>query len=154
MNQLRIVPFEIAHLEIIKARKFEARELARLPDLEGRVLGYMARGMAYTGFLGEEILMCGGIVLLWPGVGEGWSITTPLVTAHPVLFHFAMRRIMELLVRTMGLWRLEVAIQGDHYVSQRWIKRLGFEFEGFKQAYGPDGSDYVGFARVRKPQRS
>jgi hypothetical protein len=149
MEKLRIVPFEPAHLQAIEAREFEAREMLFLPDMAERVRDYMARGMAYTGFLGDKILMCAGIVVLWRGVGEVWSVTTPLVTKYPLTFHRTMSRVLGLLERSMGLWRIQVAIHANHYVSQRWIERLGFEFESFKPGYGPDGSRYVGFARLR-----
>jgi hypothetical protein len=152
MEPLKIVPFEPVHLQAIEAREFEAREMAFLPDMAERAREYMARGMAYTGFLGGRIMMCAGIVVLWRGVGEAWSVTTPLVADYPLTFHRTMSRILGLLERSMGLRRIQVAIHDHHYVSQRWIERLGFEFESFKPGYGPDGSRYVEFVRLR-PKR-
>ena len=37
----------------------------------------------------------------------------------------------------------------DHGVSVRWLHRLGFTYEGRMEAYGPDGSAHLRFARFR-----
>jgi hypothetical protein len=147
--KLRIIPFEFAHLAAMQPREFEARELALLDNLEGRVDEYLAQGMAYTGIIGDRILACGGVIMLWRGVAELWLVTTGQVPEFPLAFHRAILKILALLERSMGLWRMQVAIHGEHLVSQYWVQRLGFKEEGPMPGYAPDGSTYVRFARVK-----
>lgn len=151
MAKLQIVPFEFAHLKAMQAREFEAREMASLDNLEGRFQSYMAMGTGYTGLIDDQILMCAGIFLQWRGVAEVWAVTTPMVEQYPLAFHRAMSKCLEVLEKSMGLWRIQVCIHGDHHVSQKWIQRLEFVSEGPKPGYGPDGATYVGFARVKPP---
>jgi hypothetical protein len=136
----------------MQAREFEARELRLMDDLEGRFREYMARGTGYTGILDNRILMCAGIFLQWRGMAEVWAVTTALVAEYPLAFHRAISKCLDVLERSMGLWRIQVAIHEDHLVSQNWIQRLGFRLECKKPGYGPDGATYMGFARVRDPK--
>lgn len=152
MENLEIIPFECAHLKALMPRKFEARELALVDDMEQRTKEYLDRGMAYTGIIGDQILGCAGIFMLWRGVAEVWSVTTPLVEKYPLAFHRAISRGLKVVERSMGLWRIQVAIHGDHQVSLKWIQRLGFRLEGPMPGYGPDGATYERFAIVRKEQ--
>jgi hypothetical protein len=151
MEKLRIIPFEFAHLQAMQARKFEAREMALVNDMEERAREYMARGMGYTGIIGGRILACAGIFMLWRGVAEIWSVTTPLVEDYPLAFHRAISHGLKVVERSMGLWRIQVAIHEDHLVSQKWIQRLGFVSEAPMPGYGADGATYVRFARLREP---
>jgi Acetyltransferases, including N-acetylases of ribosomal proteins len=150
--KLILKPLTPEDLEIIIPRAFEAREMAMIGNLPARVAACWEHGAAYCGWLGGDILACAGVTLLWRGVGAAWCITSPLVARHPLSFHRAVRRMLDLLEASLGLHRVQVEVQGDHFVSQRWVERLGFEFEGFMPGYGPDGSRYVRFGRVRQPR--
>jgi RimJ/RimL family protein N-acetyltransferase len=147
MEKFQIIPFEFAHLVALQPREFEARELAQLNDWEERTREYQAKGSAYTGIIGDQIMGCAGIFLLWPGMAEVWAVTTPLVTTHTMAFHRTISRGLDVVERTMRLHRIQVAIHVDHFVSQKWIRRLGFKAEGSMPGYGPDGATYMRFAR-------
>jgi len=148
-DRLVIIPFEPEHLYRLRPRGFEAKEMELLGDPVGRVKEYLKYGVAYTGCVNGDIIGCAGLFRLWPGVAEVWAVTTPLVEKYPVSFHKAIYRGLERLQNDMGLWRIQTAIHKDHWVSQEWVKRMGFEFEGDMPGYGPDKSTYRRFARSR-----
>lgn len=146
---LHIIAFEPEHLGQMLPRKFEAAEMAYVGDPELYTRAYLQRGPAWTGIVRDQIMGCAGVCLLWRGVGEAWMVTTELVARCPLAFHRAIAGRLDEVMMSMNLWRLQAAIHAEHEVSRRWVQRLGFEEEGIMQRYGPDGKDYVRFARVR-----
>jgi hypothetical protein len=145
---LKIAPFEAWHLERLEARRFEAQELACLGDVKRRAVFYQQAGPAWTGLYDGEIMACCGVIILWAGVAEAWLVTTNLCEQHRLSFHRAIKQNLARLIADMGLQRLQAAVHAEHVVSQKWVERLGFSHEGLMAAYGPDGSDYVRYAKV------
>lgn len=142
---MEIRAYHPSHLEGIEVRDFEAREI----DL---IKGYRAQLVnlpdVYTLLMHGEVVIIGGIHVQWPGVAEGFLITTPLVEKYVKSFHKAMIRVIEVLRQRRKLRRLQTVVNVKHEVSHGWIQHLGFEPEGIMRKYGPDGSDYVRYARV------
>jgi hypothetical protein len=142
---MEIRAYHPSHLEGIKVRDFEARELALLT-------GYCAQLSnlpdVYTLLVDGTVVAIGGIQMQWPGMAEGFLMTTPLVEKYPIAFQKAVTRIIHVFQKRRKLLRLQVVVHIDHAVSHRWIQRLGFGPEGLMQKYGPDGNDYVLYARV------
>lgn len=144
--KLRIIAFEPEHLGRMQPRAFEARQIGLVADPQALAALYAQRGPAFTGMAGQEIMACGGLVMLWRGVAEVWMVSTALVAARPLAFHRAVKRGLARLRQDMGLWRVQAAVQKEHEVSRAWLARLGFREEGEMPGYGPDGEDYVRMA--------
>lgn len=123
--------------------------MALVGDPETYVRVYQERGPAFTGLVEGEIMGCAGVCLLWRGVGAAWLVTGPLVPQYPLAFHRAIRDGLQTVMESLHVWRLQADIHQGHEVSQRWVRRLGFAYEGILHKYGPDGADYVRYARVR-----
>jgi hypothetical protein len=145
---MQIVPFESWHLGLIELREHDQRAVAFGDDLVARGNAYLRSGPAYTGLHEGRVVVVAGIVKLWMGVGGGWSLTSPLVEKFPVSFHRAVWRNILKSEENLCLHRLQITVQASHIVSQSWVERLGFQFEGVLKKYGPDGEDYLLFARV------
>lgn len=145
-----IIPFEVEHLEAIQPRSFEGSELGSLEDWRERAKLYKRAGPAFTGVIDGQIMGSCGLIILWPGVAEGWMVSTNLVAKLPLTFHRAVTRGMDRLIKENGLRRIQVAIHADHKKSRNWITRLGFFYEGQMVSYGPDGSDYHRYGRTTK----
>lgn len=144
----QVVPFEPAHLSRIAPRSFDWAEMDMFDDAAARGRAYAAAGPAFTALVGEEVAFCAGAVQLWPGVAEAWSVTSALVERHPVTFHRLVWRMLAHEQRRHGCRRLQAAVHKDHRASIRWLHRLGFVYEGRMEAYGPDGTAYLRFARL------
>ena len=150
IGNLQIVPFDPEHLRQLTPRSFEGTEMELLGDYVERSRQYLKLGPAYTGIIDGQIMMCAGVFPLWRGVAETWLVTTPLVPQYPVCFHRAISRMLAILEKGMDLWRIQTALHWRHKVSHKWVKRLGFRWEGEMPGYGPDGETYIRFGRVRK----
>ena len=150
MSELSIIPFRAEHLGLLQARKFEAHEMELLGDPANRVREYLRGGAAYTGIVKGQVMGCAGIFPLWRGVAEVWMITTDLVSRYPKAFHQAIANGLEIAGHSMGLWRIQTAVHQNHLVSQKWLRRLGFNREGNMPGYGPDGATYIRMARLNR----
>lgn len=150
MGDVTSVPMESAHItEIVgRLRPHDAQDLAMFPDPSAVADLYAANGVARTLMSGDLPIAVYGVVRMWAGVGEWWSLTTNEVAAHSLGFHRTALAFLDEMHDAMGLRRVQAAIRLTHEVSINWHLRLGFEVEGTMRAYGPDGEDYVRMARL------
>ena len=142
-----VAPFHPWHLAHIEPRDSDGIDLARIGDPVERGAAYAAAGPAFTGMRDGRIAFCFGAVELWPGVGEAWSVTSPLIETMPVAFHRLVLRTIESQQRLHRCHRLQASVRQDHRIGIRWLHRLGFIYEGRMESYGPDGSAHLRFAR-------
>lgn len=82
------------------------------------------------------------------GVGIVWSFTTPLAAAHGFPYTRGARRMLDHAMGC-GLWRrLEAwCLRGDGR-NERWVRALGFRFEGVMRATGLGGEDVALYGRT------
>ena len=151
--QLQIIPFEVAHLDDLQARRFEAQEIQSLGDYRERAGVHRQLGPAWTGIIDGQVMGCCGLIVLWQGVAEPWMVSTGLCARYALSFHRAIKKGLDQVIQDLRLRRVQVAIHKDHVISHKWVERLGFKREGAMPAYGPDGSDYVRFGRVICPRQ-
>jgi RimJ/RimL family protein N-acetyltransferase len=104
-------------------------------------------GVAFSYFDGSKIVGCTGVVRINDNTCEVWII----------LDHCAKQYIREIyrhafafLDRTQQFFvRIQAIVRTDWPTAHRFIERLGFQKEGMMRKFGPDGSDYYLYARVK-----
>jgi hypothetical protein len=148
MSELQVRQFEPEDVLAISAREPDASIMASLPDPLAVAKQYRDSGPAWTGLLDGQPMVCSGVVILWPGLAEGWALTSSLAAQYPLAFHRVIKHKLNELISANNLRRVQVAIPETHQVSCRWITHLGFNCEGIMPKYGPDGADYLRFARL------
>lgn len=112
-------------------------------------------GLSWSGFVGDCLIGCAGILPIWPGVGgvggraSAWAVLAgvprrcwPAITG----------KVHEICndAQSMGWRRVETTVLDGFDAGARWAKRCGFEREGLMPGYGPDGSDHWMYGRVRR----
>jgi len=138
-------------------RKFKEDDIFRfvsrdsvLDEKERSLLKYKLRsGPAFTVELGEEILACGGIVILWPGVGTTWMNVSDNISSHKIWFHRTVKRMLLQIISIYKLHRIDAAIRVGIERDEKWAYKLGFTPEGPLNAYGPNKEDYYRFVRLK-----
>ncbi len=95
-----------------------------------------------------RVLAMAGIVRLWQGVGEAWSLFTPEALQYGVAFHLRAVKVLKSFF-DQGWWRIQTTVRADFETGIIWLVGMGFKDEGVMEKYGPDGSDYIRYARVR-----
>lgn len=113
---------------------------------------YMSAGQAealvgpwsFTGWEDGRPLICAGVLPYWPGRGEAWAMVGMDAGPKMLSIHKAVKRFFEV----APFERIEAHVARDFAAGHQWVRMLGFEFEGVKPKYFPDGGTALGYAKV------
>jgi len=95
-----------------------------------------------------------GVVVLWPGVADVWTIIDDSVKRQfKRQLIVGVRTALDIAQISMCLTRVQVAIESHADYSQSWPLALGFTLEGVMRNFGMDGSDYTLYGRIRPCQQ-
>jgi RimJ/RimL family protein N-acetyltransferase len=110
---------------------------------------YIERGPCFTGQEDGKVLGSGGMVLMWPGVGEGWMVLSKEVET---MKRYAYETIIEHLIKVasdLNLRRIQAHCDSNVPNAVKFLEQIGFQREGLMRGYGEDGSDHYLYAIVR-----
>lgn len=141
----QIVPFELEHYDRMGGLREPMSPAHFGTDYRVLLDAYRQRGLAWSLLDGDEVIACGGIVILWPGVGEAWTVMGEKVKDYPLAVAKALREGIE----RSGLRRIQATVRIDDGKARKLIGLCGFKPEGILEGFGPDGADFVSYARVR-----
>ena len=150
MSDVVIVPFENKHAEQILDQGLNSDLLELKP--EHRKYAYFLKevGMSFTGLVNNKPIAAGGVFHLWDGVAEGWVLATKDIYKYPVFCAKHIKQRTEIILKANKIKRLQTSVKADCDVALRFAKWLGLKEEGLMKQYGPDGSDFIRFARIIK----
>lgn len=142
---IKIMPFEVAH-------SMELQDSGRFPPMGENRRAYAittfqrSRGTAFTVFEGNQILGCAGISVLWPGVGEAWTMISNEWRAKPLSLHRLIKR--GLAQFSTQFHRVELYVIAEFTEGYKWAERLGFVKEGLRKSYTSDKKDVMVFVKL------
>jgi hypothetical protein len=98
----------------------------------------------------EEIKVIGvvGGNLIWRGVMDVFTILTKLVKKFAISFTKELKKILDFYERSLCISRFQATVRDGQGNSGEWLKTLGFGQEARLQKFGPQGDDYLLFARI------
>ena len=140
-----MIPFTAEHL-----MEFKHREEVDMDDLINMAVRVEGKGPAYTGVHNGKIIGCGGIVPLWSGVADGWTVLAKDIPNYKFWFHQTVKRILRDTMEGLHLRRIQVSVRSYSMRNIKWAESLGFHNEGLMKQFGPDGADHFRFAMIRK----
>ena len=150
MSNVVIVPFENKHADQILEQGLNSETLELKP--EHRKYAYFLKevGMSFTGLVNDKPIAAGGVFHLWDGVAEGWVLATKDIYKYTVFCSKHIKQRTEIILKANKIKRLQTSVKADCDVALRFAKWLGLKEEGLMKRYGPDGSDFIRFARIIK----
>ena len=104
--------------------------------------------MSFTGIVNNKPIAAGGVFPLWDGVAEGWVLATKEINNYPITFARVMKQRTDMMIKNNLIKRLQTSVKADCDIAIRFAKWLGLKEEGLMKGYGPDGSDYLRYARI------
>ena len=148
MSKVVIVPFENKHANQILEQGLNSDVLELKP--EHRKYAYFLKeiGMSFTGLVNDKPIAAGGVFHLWDGVAEGWVLATKEIYKYPIFCAKHIKRRTEIIIKANNIKRLQTSVKADCDVAVRFAKWMGLKEEGLMKSYGPDGSDFIRFAKV------
>jgi RimJ/RimL family protein N-acetyltransferase len=144
---IKLLPFKRGHLDLLETRQcFSGDEsvIERTEELASHPGVY-----AHTILLdGMPIGVFGGY-LIWGRVYGIYALFSDEVRKRPVAFYKACYRAIETYWKALKADRFEMKVRADFFEGKRFAESLGFKKEGILVKGGPEGADYVLYAKVR-----
>ncbi len=101
-------------------------------------------GPCYSAFAGSAVIACAGVVELWSGRAQVWSLLSVQMPQYRKTIHRAVKTfLMNYCVR-----RLECVVDPRSETALRWARHLGFRYESTMQGYTPLGDDQLMYVRM------
>jgi len=144
-------------------KKFEAKDMIQIIETGVKELGIKAQGteelwklarerekngMCLTGVVNGEIVACGGIDLMWTGVGEVWLMLTPETDKYPIGTYEIIRDGLDKIIKDNKLHRVQAYGRIGFDRAHTLFKHLNFKPEGIARKYTPDKADCISYAKV------
>jgi hypothetical protein len=144
---LRLIPFQAGHVAGLRLRPQANAALSQLGPLTERARAYEAAGPAWTLFVGDWPLVCGGVVRFWPGVGELWCWTGDDAGRWCVVFARQARQCVSRLASDHGFHRVQAHVRESDEQARNFAFFLGLTLEGRCPGYGPDQATHLLYGR-------
>ena len=146
---IEVIPFNPAHLEVIKP--------AGVHDDDGLLVqkymnGEVAMSHCYTIIdrTYGQVLGVMNAIHFQQNVMEVCMIVGSTAVWRPIGFFKACKRELERHIEMLGVTRVQSTIRSGHPHLVKWMRLLGFEYEGTLKGFGLNGDDYMIYARVKK----
>lgn len=148
-KDVEIVPLSRPLLELAIARERDdaTRKLSNLANMGAALL---REGHAFAMFAGNLFCGAGGVVPCWHGRAEAWLLVSREARPrHVALATRLARAWFDGLQNDPAFARLEIYVRAAASYRDGFARALGMTRDGTLQAWGPDGSDYCLYSRVR-----
>lgn len=140
---VQVLRFQKEHVSQIRQQE---RDLVENADFKPEhYAAFETQKYSYSIEISGRVMVCCGVVQLWPGRGEAWA----LIDRETKKYFVQLFKVMRDLLAGVECPRIEAAIRHDFPQGHRLIRLLGFELEApLMRKYGVTGEDYTLYARV------
>jgi hypothetical protein len=135
--------YTILHTNI---REHDAQDVS---DFETYAELWGKEGPAYTIVINDEIVFCGGVVLIGWNRGEAWTLMSKLFYKYPKTCFKICRDQLNKIIKEHGLLRVQALVDPKLYGGSSFMEHLGFEYEGLLRKYGPCSEDMIMYGRIK-----
>lgn len=104
---------------------------------------------AYTVLVDGEPIACAGIALQEWSRGEAWALFSEKFYQHKLFIYKLIKKALPAAFHECKLRRIQAIIDTDYPENKKWIEKLGFEYEGRMKQWGPNGQDFLIYARLK-----
>jgi hypothetical protein len=105
---------------------------------------------AFSAIHDGKIIGCGGVEILWQGVGEAWGVPSVYVNGHKKDIILICKEVLRIVWnQELELNRIQCSVIDGFQAGDKLAEILGFKCEGVMRKFGKNGEDYKLFALVR-----
>ncbi len=107
---------------------------------------------SFTAIFEGKIVAVGGIKMYFEGVGEAWIILTKQSKKSDIFGLIACRAIenkLNEMIEELNLRRCEANVRADYEIGLRFVRALGFTFDGERENWFPKNVSAMLFSKVR-----
>jgi hypothetical protein len=95
-------------------------------------------GSLFTFLREGHPVACAGIVTLWPGVGEAWTVISEWARRHPIWLVSVLRHGLRDQIAERSFHRVQMHVEDDPKLL-KWGRVLGFHQESTMKKYTSEG---------------
>ena len=106
-------------------------------------------GLSMTGIVNDIIVGCGGIRMLWTGVGEVFLLLSPKTALYPIKTYECIKNGFEKLIAENDFVRLQGWCRVGFVKAHTLFRHLNFVPEGIARKYTPDGCDCLLYSLIK-----
>lgn len=140
------IPFEPPHLRALELQDAQSWFGQMLDDPSyGEAL--VQGGPAYTVVADGRIITCAGATHIWPGRASVWALMADEIGGG--VFLKLHRIVQRFLWVECDVKRVEAYVDKDFAKGHRWVRTLGFQYEGLMREFGAHGGDMAMWSRIR-----
>jgi hypothetical protein len=140
---LYYLPFVPDHFDHLDIDQPEITVLAKGDQLKFMIASQAAMGAAVTAFMYNRPIAVFGVVHIWNGVGEMWSLFDNAAREYRATMLRGGRTFTDIAMRYLHLHRLQITVRTDDDRAMRYAQAIGFETESTMTKFGPDKVDYL-----------
>jgi len=149
--KIEMVQYEPVHAYKILDKNIRECDawLSDYPDWEETVKGWKKYGPAFTMFVDDEIVGCGGVTIIKTGVGEAWTLLSKNFYKYPKTSFRALKNGLNDIIMSWKLRRVQAVVFKGFDSGCHLLRHLGFENEtpNGMVSFGPNGEDMYLFGR-------
>jgi len=153
MDNIKVVPYKVEHVKSIIKYGLNDKKIELDAKSYENHIDFTVAAMAFTLLASDKPVVCGGVYPLWPGVAEGWVISSRRIFDFSLSAAKAIKKRTDYICINNGVWRLQTAVRADYETGLRFASWLGLQKEGLMKKYGPDGSNYYRMAKIYELHR-
>lgn len=146
MNKFKMIVYRPDHFDLLEIRERELHSLGIIKNGKERMDLLSQTGNCFTMMFGGKILGVVGWFELWPGVCEVFVLPTIFMFEAGRVFAKAIKIRLNVFEKVKKFRRIQVTAVKDK-THTRWLSWLGFNIEGTLKNYGPNGEDFLMWAR-------
>ena len=146
--QYEVRPYKSEDYIAISRREFDRFTFGTRGNPEV-IAKQLFQGKAFTGICEKGIICCAGVLPVWKGVAEAWCVGSPLIESFRFSFPKEVKHKLGQIIEYYKLDRLQTIVDKEFTVSQKWLERMGFSYEGEMPKYIA-GRTYLRYAWIRR----
>lgn len=141
----KIVPFEISHLRDISFRD-EENWLSAI-SLED--IASVNNELAWSLEVDGKIVACAGVLMLWEGVAELWTIIDKDIDIGLTLVR-CIKRVLYATIEGLSLHRVQASVNINDHRARKLVRVLGMKLEGRKEKYNSSKDDFFEYVIIEE----
>lgn len=148
IKHIEIIPFEVEHALNLDVRGFDKSMQNNKRFLEWAEMN-CSGGPAFSGIMNDKIIGCGGVRIIWDGVGEAWALFSEDINRYTKEAYYYINKFLNIIIKDQNLHRVQAHIRTDVPVFARYIENLGFKREAVLEKFDTDKQDYYLYALIK-----
>lgn len=149
MNKFKMIPYKLDHFDLLEIREREVQSMNIIGRAKERMEVLAQTGNCFTMIYSGKIIGVMGWFEHWPEVCELFVLPTIYLSEAGFIFARTMKRYLHSFEKVRNFRRVQVTAVKD-ILHNRWLSWLGFVIEGTLKKYGPNGEDFIMWARYKE----